>query len=326
MEREKKENNIKFHHRHLTYLNSVQLNLNNNKTFNTQLNLSNNIKKENKTLKKLVADYELKNKQYEIEEKKQKIKMYKNQFLNNKYKFNENSLIIKELKDNIKNEINRSLLIRNNTNHEKSLSNISNLKRKTLLKSNQNTNSYSSFPKNINTSNVKKNNVKKNDIYSSKNISQTSRSNSKVQNKSSDISVLKNKKEKKKECNLTMNDKSNFCFDDSKSFNLVKNEKEKDRKNQINEKNLKDFQKKNKTNTNKINPSSSNNHINQQLKKSTSRKSSKHLAKNNSVGNVRSLYSSKPNQSVIINNYNSFNYINVNNNNKIEVKQNKKIN
>ena len=294
MEREKKENNIKFHHRHLTYLNSVQLNLNNNKTFNTQLNLSNNIKKENKTLKKLVADYELKNKQYEIEEKKQKIKMYKNQFLNNKYKFNENSLIIKELKDNIKNEINRSLLIRNNTNHEKSLSNISNLKRKTLLKSNQNTNSYSSFPKNINTSNVKKNNMKKNDIYSSKNISQTSRSNSKV--------------------------------DDSKSFNLVKNEKEKDRKNQINEKNLKDFQKKYKTNTNKINPSSSNNHINQQLKKSTSRKSSKHLAKNNSVGNVRSLYSSKPNQSVIINNYNSFNYINVNNNNKIEVKQNKKIN
>ena len=60
MEREKKENNIKFHHRHLTYINSVQLNLNNNKTFNTQLNLSNNIKKENKKKKKLVADYELK--------------------------------------------------------------------------------------------------------------------------------------------------------------------------------------------------------------------------------------------------------------------------
>ena len=247
MEREKKEKNIKCHTRHLTYLNNTQLNKNSHKILNTQLNLSNNIKKENWQLNKLVADYELKTKQYEIEEKKKKIKMYKNQFLNNKNKFNENSLIIKELKDNIKNEINRSLLIRNNTNHEKNLSNISDLKRKTLFKSNQKANFYTSFPKNVNTSIIKKKNVKKNDI-SLKNVTQTSRTNSKIKNKISDISVLKNKKEKKKECNLTMNDKSNFCFDDSKSFNLVKNEKEKDRKNQINEKNLKDFQKKNKTN------------------------------------------------------------------------------
>ncbi len=325
MERKTKENNIKCHHRHLSDLNSTQLNKNINKIFNTQLNLSNNIQKDNKKLNKLVADYELKNKKYEIEEKKKKIKMYKNQFLNNKNKFNENSLIIKEIKDNLKNEINRSLLIRNNTNHEKNLSNISDLKRKSLFKSNQKTNSYSSFPKNINTSIIKKNNVKKNDIYTSKNISQTSRSNSKVKNKCIDILVLKNKKEKKKECNLTMNDKSNYYFDESKSFNLVKNEKEKEeniRKNKINEK---DLQNKNKKNVKKLNQVSSNN--NKQLKKSSSRKSSKNLVKNNSVGNVQSLFSSKPNQSVIINNYNSFNYINVyHNNNKIEVKQNKKLN
>ena len=325
MEREKKEKNIKCHTRHLTYLNNTQLNKNSHKILNTQLNLSNNIKKENWQLNKLVADYELKTKQYEIEEKKKKIKMYKNQFLNNKNKFNENSLIIKELKDNIKNEIKRSLLIRNNTNHEKNLSNISDLKRKSLFKANQKTNSYSSFPKNINTSIIKKNNVKKNDIYTSKNISQTSRSNSKVKNKCIDILVLKNKKEKKKECNLTMNDKSNYYFDESKSFNLVKNEKEKEeniRKNKINEK---DLQNMNKKNVKKLNQVSSNN--NKQLKKSSSRKSSKNLVKNNSVGNVQSLFSSKNNQSVIINNYNSFNYINVyHNNNKIEVKQNKKLN
>ena len=324
MEREKKEKNIKCHTRHLTYLNNTQLNKNSHKILNTQLNLSNNIKKENWQLNKLVADYELKTKQYEIEEKKKKIKMYKNQFLNNKNKFNENSLIIKELKDNIKNEINRSLLIRNNTNHEKNLSNISDLKRKTLFKSNQKANFYTSFPKNVNTSIIKKKNVKKNDI-SLKNVSQTSRTNSKIKNKNSDISVLKNKKEKKKECNLTMNDKSNYYFDENKSLNLAKNEKEKEENNKKNERDLKDFQ--NKKNVNKINQISNNNNMNKQLKKSSSRKKSKYLVKNNSVGNVQNLFSVKPNQSVIINNYNSYNYINVyQNNNKIEVKQNKKFN
>ena len=322
MEREKKEKNIKCHTRHLTYLNNTQLNKNSHKILNTQLNLSNNIKKENWQLNKLVADYELKTKQYEIEEKKKKIKMYKNQFLNNKNKFNENSLIIKELKDNIKNEINRSLLIRNNTNHEKNLSNISDLKRKTLFKSNQKANFYTSFPKNVNTSIIKKKNVKKNDI-SLKNVSQTSRTNSKIKNKNSDISVLKNKKEKKKECNLTMNDKSNYYFDENKSLNLAKNEKEEN--NKKNERDLKNFQ--NKKNVNKINQISNNNNMNKQLKKSSSRKKSKYLVKNNSVGNVQNLFSVKPNQSLIINNYNSFNYINVyQNNNKIEVKQNKKFN
>ncbi len=144
----------------------------------------------------------------------------------------------------------------------------------------------------------------------------TSRSNSKVKHKSSEINLFKNKKIKKKECNLSMNNKINNYIDECKFLHLKKNDNK--------ENNLKYKKISNKKQLNKINSVSISNKLNNKLLKS-SRKKTKNLIKNNSVGNVSSFLSTKQNQSVIINNYNSFNYIFTNNNNnKIEVKQSKK--